>query len=89
MKSKICIDGDIKLTDSCNREATFTPIAVIHHTGQVNESSRDTFGHYRADILDADTNQWFQTSDDDNPIPIETPSSQGYIIVLQKINFSQ
>ena len=88
MNSKIKIDEDIKLVDSCNREALFRPIAVIHHTGRVNKGLRDTFGHYRADILDADTDQWYRTSDESEPHLLETPSDQGYIIILKMINFS-
>ena len=86
--SKIPVDGDIRLSDSNNLEALFRPVAVIHHTGHVNKNARDTFGHYRADILDADTDNWFQTSDDDKPLPIDVPTDQGYITILKKINFA-
>ena len=88
VKSKIEIDEVISFSDSQNREATFKAIAVIHHTGHVNKSTRDTSGHYRADILDADTDQWYQTSDDDLPFPIKQPSDQGYIIILKNMNVS-
>ena len=86
--SKIPVDGDIRLSDSNNLEALFRPVAVIHHTGHVNKNARDTFGHYRADILDSDTDNWFRTSDDDKPLPIDVPTDQGYITILKKINFA-
>ena len=83
--TQITVDGEFSVNDSQGSEVTFKPIAVIHHTGHVNKSSTNTSGHYRSDILDADTNQWFQTSDEDLPLLVATPSDQGYIIVLKKI----
>ena len=83
--TQITVDGEFSVNDSQGSEVTFKPIAVIHHTGHVNKSSTNTSGHYRSDILDADTDQWFQTSDEDLPLLVATPSNQGYIIVLKKI----
>ena len=83
--TQIKVDGEFKLRDSHNQEALFKPVAIIHHTGRVNEGSRNTSGHYRADILDAETDQWYQTSDEDLPFLVDTPSDQGYIIVLKKV----
>ena len=44
----------------------------------------DTFGHYRTDVLDVKTNQWFRTSDEDEPIPISKVTSQGYIYLFKR-----
>ena len=83
--TQIEVDGEFTVRDSQDREVLLKPVAVIHHTGRVNKSSSNTSGHYRADILDADTDQWFQTSDEDLPLPVQKPSDQGYIIVLKKL----
>ena len=85
VNTQIEVDGEFTVSDSQEREAILKPIAVIHHTGHVNKDSRNTSGHYRADILDADSNQWYQTSDEDLPLLVDTPSDQGYIIVLKKV----
>ena len=82
--TQIEVDGEFTVSDSQGREVFFKPIAVIHHTGRVNKNSANTSGHYRADILDADTNQWFQTSDEDLPLPVLKPTDKGYIFVLKK-----
>ena len=82
--TQIEVDGEFTVRDSQDREVLLKPVAVIHHTGRVNKTSTNTSGHYRADILDADTNQWFQTSDEDLPLPVLKPSDKGYIIVLKK-----
>ena len=83
--TQIEVDGEFAVSDSQDRQVFFKPIAVIHHTGRVNKSSTNTSGHYQTDILDADTDQWFQTSDEDLPLPVATPSDQGYIIILKRI----
>ena len=83
--TQIEIDGEFTLRDSQDKEALFKPIAVIHHTGRVNEGSRNTSGHYQADILDTETDLWYQTSDEDLPFLVDTPSDQGYIIILKKV----
>ena len=82
--TQIEVDGEFTVSDSQDREVILKPVAVIHHTGRVNKNSANTSGHYRADILDADTNQWFQTSDEDLPLPVLKPTDKGYIFVLKK-----
>ena len=84
--TQIEVDGEFTVSDSQGREVIFKPVAIIHHTGRVNKSSSNTSGHYRADILDADTDQWFQTSDEDPPLPVEKPSDQGYIMIFKKLD---
>ena len=84
--TQIEVDGEFTVSDSQGKEAIFKPIAVIHHTGRVNKTSTNTSGHYRADILDADTDQWYETSDEDLPVPVQKPSDQGYILFLKKID---
>ena len=83
--TQIEVDGEFPVRDSQDREVIFKPVAVIHHAGRVNKGSTSTSGHYQADILDADTDQWYQTSDEDLPLPVATPSDQGYIIVFKRV----
>ena len=83
--TQIEVDGEFPVRDSQDREIFLRPVAIIHHTGRVNKGSRSTSGHYQTDILDADTDQWYQTSDEDLPLPVATPSDQGYIIVLKRV----
>ena len=82
--AKTEVDEEFSVTDALGNQAFFQPIAVIHHTGRVTNNN-DTRGHYMADILDAETKQWFQTSDDDRPIQINNPSNKGYIFIYKKI----
>ena len=83
-EAKTEVDEEFSVTDALGNQAFFKPIAVIHHTGRVT-GNNDTRGHYMADILDAETKQWFQTSDDDRPIQINNPSNKGYIFIYKKI----
>ena len=75
---------DISLTDLGGKSAVFTPIGVIHHSGVVIGNT--TRGHYRADVLEKSTGQWFRTSDDELPQKISRKSvtEQGYIFLYRK-----
>ena len=75
---------DVIITDSLGQSAVFSPIAVIHHTGIVTQGN-DTRGHYRADVRSPATDEWFQTSDDQVPFQIPSPSDQCYITIYKKI----
>lgn len=75
---------DISLKDLGGKSAVFTPIGVIHHSGVVIGNT--TRGHYRADVLEKSTGQWFRTSDDELPQKISRKSvtEQGYIFLYRK-----
>ena len=81
-KSNIEMASDISIKGENNKQVQFKPVAVIHHDGDVDGD--DTFGHYRTDVLDVKTNQWFRTSDEDEPIPISKVTSQGYIYLFKR-----
>ena len=81
-KSNIEMASDISIKGENNKLVEFKPIAVIHHDGDVDGD--DTFGHYRTDVLDVKTHQWFRTSDEDEPIPISKVTSQGYIYLFKR-----
>ena len=76
------VTSEIALESSDGTIMIFKPIALIHHSGQVIDN--DTRGHYMADILDAKTNIWIQTSDDDTPRTLSNPSENGYIFLYKK-----
>ena len=81
---KVEIGGNVWLSDVSGHSASFSPIAVIHHTGQVTENT--TSGHYQADVLDSSSGKWIRTSDDAFPVEISETniSDQGYIFLYKK-----
>ena len=81
---KIKYGGNITLSDISGSKAVFSPIAIIHHSGQVTGST--TSGHYQADVLDVSSNKWIRTSDDNLPVVISESnvSDQGYIFLYKK-----
>ena len=83
--NKVPLGGEIFLKDAEEKAATFTPIAVIHHIGEVVQNR--TQGHYRADILDKATNQWIRTSDDEYPVIISRDeiTKAGYFYLYKKV----
>ena len=85
VKRKIYLGGNICLTDVNGVNGTFKPITVIHHSGQVIGNT--TIGHYQADVLDIETNQWIRTSDDELPTIITEHeiTNQGYIYLLKRV----
>ena len=85
-RTKVIVDGhqEIKLLDINGKSALFSPIAIIHHTGNVRGET--TSGHYRADVKNKVTNSWFRTSD--NELPTELSANRltqmGYIFLYKK-----
>ena len=76
--------GHVQVVDSNGVNGTLGLIAVIHHVdGAV--VGNDTRGHYMADILDPQTQQWFSTSDDQTPTLVNQPSKRGYIYIYKKL----
>ena len=83
-KVKTPVDEKLVIHDMEDNSAEFQPISVIHHTGYVT-GNRDTRGHYRCDIYDVGRSQWYQTSDEDKPLPISKPADNGYIIIYKRL----
>ena len=81
---KIKIGGNLTISDISGSTAIFSPIAIIHHTGQVTGNT--TSGHYQADVLDFTSNKWIRTSDDNLPVEIDEDiiTDQGYIFLYKK-----
>ena len=82
---KVPLGKDILLNDVQGNSGLFTPIAVISHVGEVINNT--TRGHYKADILDKLSDQWFRTSDDEAPEKIarEEITDKGYIFLYKKV----
>ena len=82
--TKVPVGGNILITDMSGQAQQFSPIAVIHHTGEVIENT--TRGHYLADVLQGQDNKWFRTSDDEPPVEINSCdlTDRGYIFLYKK-----
>ena len=65
VRKRVPIGGEIMIEDMHGKFGLFKPIGVIHHSGEVIGST--TRGHYQADVLNKNSNQWFRTSDDEQP----------------------
>ena len=75
--------GHVQVVDSNGVSGTLGLIAVIHHWGVV--VGNETSGHFMADILDPQTQQWFFTSDDQTPTLVNQPSKRGYIYIYKRL----
>ena len=76
--------GNVQVVDSKGVSGTLGLIGVIYHVGG-RVVDNDTSGHYMADILVPQTQQWFSTSDDQIPRLVNEPSKLGYIYIYKKL----
>ena len=83
VRRKVSLGGDLNIKDVKGNSGRFTPIAVIHHTGEIINNS--TQGHYQTDVLDAESRQWIRTSDNEVPLRINQVSDEGYVYMYKKI----
>ena len=67
--NKISATGDVEVVSKNGIYGTFSPIAVIEHSGEVILSG-DTRGHYMCDLKTKD-GQWYHTNDDCLPKKID------------------
>jgi hypothetical protein len=67
----------------------FSPIAIIHHSGNVRGDT--TQGHYRADVKNREANCWYRTSDNDPPENLSEKglTKMGYIFLYKKSSQKQ
>ena len=84
VRTKVPVGRHILITDMSGQAQQFSPIAVIHHTGEVIENT--TRGHYLAGVLQGQDNKWFRTSDDELPVEIKSSdlTERGYILLYKK-----
>ena len=79
---------NVILEDMQGNEATYQPICVIRHEGEMNQRG-DTAGHYTADVKNHRLQKWFHTSDNFIPTPIspDQVTKRGYIILHSRYLF--
>ena len=67
------------------KNSWFQPISVIEHLGSLSSDGQSS-GHYRCDVLEHVSKQWFRTNDDCEPkeIHITNVSRQGYAILFRR-----
>ena len=77
---------DVVITDAKGQSATYAPITIIHHSGEVIDDN--TMGHYQADVHDKLSQQWFRTSNNQPPVEIarDDVTDKGYIFLYKKIS---
>ena len=78
------VGGNVEVHDSMGGSGILEPIAVIHWDGILLPGRRQE-GHYMADVMDPHTRQWFYTSDNQRPQPVDQPSSKGNIFIYKRL----
>ena len=79
-------DEEVLLMDMDGKLGKFTPLAIIHHSGNIR--GQTTQGHYRADVKNKETKNWFRTSDNEPPesLSVNGLTKMGYIFLYKKSN---
>ena len=72
--------------DRSGTESNFEPLAIIEHRGRMT-SDGDGQGHYICDVKHKNTQNWFRTNDNENPllISISNVSKRGVVVLYKKI----
>ena len=88
-KIKADMYESIILEDSQGYRANFQLLCVIHHTGNV-VSTKETSGHYYADVKNSNDGTWYRTSDSQQPVDLTDKglTENGYIFLLKKISIN-
>ena len=73
------------LRDRSRSEGEFEVLAVIEHEGNMTEDG-DGQGHYICDVKCKQSNSWFKTNDNANPLPIylQNVTKYGVVILYKK-----
>ena len=74
------------LRDEGGFQTWFEARAVIEYSGRLT-STGESRGHYFCDVKDKQTNSWFRTNDNSNPVKIGIAevSKNGYAFLFQRI----
>ena len=72
--------------DDNGTEAWYEAISVIDFHGSISNSG-ESRGHYTCDVKDAQTQTWYRTNDDRNPVQIHINdvSRHGYVVLYKRI----
>ena len=64
----------------------FEAIAIIDHQGQMTRDGEGQ-GHYRCDVKERDTQTWYQTNDNNHPVPIciENVTDKAVVVLYSKL----
>ena len=81
-----CFELIVYDRDSCGIVSGYAAIAVIEFQGTITRAG-DSQGHYICDIKDKETNLWFRTNDNRNPIQISTSqvSKKPYAVLFKRM----
>ena len=72
--------------DACGDVSGYSAVAVIEFQGTLTRAGSSQ-GHYICDIKDKETNLWFRTNDNRNPIQISTNqvSRKPYAVLFKRM----
>ena len=64
----------------------FEAIAIIDHQGQMTRDGEGQ-GHYRCDVKQNGTQDWYQTNDNNEPVPIliDNVTKKAVVVLYSKI----
>ena len=64
----------------------YEPISVIEYQGRLTRTGVSQ-GHYICDIKDVNTNTWFRTNDNQDPVQIRSSSvsKKGYVVLFKRL----
>ena len=68
-------------------QAWYEPISVIDFQGSLARTG-ESHGHYTCDVKDVNTNTWYRTNDNCNPIRIQSDdvSKHGYVVLYKRLS---
>ena len=69
------------LRDGSRSEGEFEALAVIEHKGNMTDDG-DGQGHYICDVKCKESNSWFRTNDNADPLPISHQDVTKYGVVI-------
>ena len=64
----------------------YEPISVIEYRGRLTNTG-ESQGHYICDVKDVNSNSWYRTNDNCDPVEIQSSdvSKSGYVILFKRI----
>ena len=71
--------------DMSGIDAFYELISVIDYTGRLNRMG-DSQGHYTCDVKDVNSESWFRTNDNCNPLQIQSSevTKNGYVMLYKR-----
>ena len=70
--------------DDSGIETSYEPIAVIEHQGEMTRDGEGQ-GHYICDLIHKESQEWYRTNDNRNPVKISMNNvTKNAVVVLYK-----